>query len=160
MILNELGEKSRATIIFGSKNLAYSLFQKIFFSGQNLKHVHMTYSFLEILIFFWLTLEIYCLKFISRFTKDLLHVNLYFMGNQSWSKNKHFYLFLILIWRWKNLFFNVKLILLIHFSQLHELIFRSSRTQMLLKIGALENFAILRIKWRLQHSCFPVRSSH
>ena len=26
----------------------------MFFIGQNLKHVHMTYSFLELLIFFWL----------------------------------------------------------------------------------------------------------
>ena len=27
----------------------------MFFIGQNLNHVHMTYSFLELLIFFWLT---------------------------------------------------------------------------------------------------------
>ena len=36
-------------------SLAYS-FRKMFFIGQNLKYVHMTYSFLELLIFFWLTL--------------------------------------------------------------------------------------------------------
>ena len=45
-------------------------------------------------------------------------------------------------------FFNVKLKLLVKycFSQFHEHIFRSSRTQMFLKIGALKSFAILRIK--------------
>ena len=35
--------------------LTYS-FRKMFFIGQNLKYVHMTYSFLELLIFFLLTL--------------------------------------------------------------------------------------------------------
>ena len=49
--------------------------------------------------------------------------------------------------------FNVKLNLLINFdfSQFHEHIFRSSPTQMFFKIGALKNFAILRIKKRLQY---------
>ena len=37
---------------------------------------------------------------------------------------------------------------------------RSSRLQMFFKIGALKNFAILRIKERLQRRCFPVRNSH
>ena len=35
--------------------MAY-IFQKMFFIDQNLQHVHMTYSFLELLAFFWLTL--------------------------------------------------------------------------------------------------------
>ena len=39
----------------------------MFFIGQNLVHVHMTYSFLEILIFFLLTLQ--CLEFISDHAK-------------------------------------------------------------------------------------------
>ena len=58
----------------------------------------------------------------------------------------------------KETVFNVKLKLLINFnfSQFHEHIFRSSRTQKFFKIGALKNFAILRIKKRLQHSYFPV----
>ena len=34
-----------------------NIFRKIFFTGQNLKHVHITYSFLELLIIFWFTLE-------------------------------------------------------------------------------------------------------
>ena len=70
--MNELGEKSRVTIILGEfceqaiikLSLAYS-FRKMFSIGQNLKHVHITYSFLELLIFF-------CLK-------------KYCMGNQSWN---------------------------------------------------------------------------
>ena len=42
-----------------------------FSNGQNLKHVHMTYFFLELLIFFWLTLaDVYCLEFISYYIKD------------------------------------------------------------------------------------------
>ena len=31
-----------------------SIFRKLFFIGQNLKHVHMTHSFFELLILFWL----------------------------------------------------------------------------------------------------------
>ena len=75
-------------------SLAYS-FRKIFFIGQNLKHVHMTYSFLELLIFFWLTqVDIYCLEFISHHITEILYLNTNSKGNQSWNKNKHFHLFL------------------------------------------------------------------
>ena len=52
------------------------------FIGQNLKHIHMTYSFLELLIFFWLTLDISYLEFISHRIKEIL------MGNQSWNTNQ------------------------------------------------------------------------
>ena len=45
-------------------------------------------------------------------------------------------------------------------SNFYKHIFRSSRLQMLLKISAPKNFAILSIKKRLQHSCFRVRSSY
>ena len=54
---NEPGEKLQATIILGKfvnkpyLSLAYS-FQKMFFIGENLNHVHMTYSFFELLMFF------------------------------------------------------------------------------------------------------------
>ena len=48
----------------------------MFFIGQNLKYVHMTYSFLELLIFFWLTLvDIKCLEFISHHAKEIFYVN-------------------------------------------------------------------------------------
>ena len=62
----------------------------------------------------------------------------------------------------KKPFFNVILKLLknFDFSQFHEHIFRSSRTQIFFTIVALKNFAILRIKKMLQHRCFLVRSSH
>ena len=58
--LNELEEKYGGTIVLSKQaiiklSLAYS-FGKMFFIGQNLKHVHITYSFLELLIFFWLAL--------------------------------------------------------------------------------------------------------
>ena len=45
----------------------------------------MTYSFLELLIFFWLTLDIQYLEFISPHTKEISYVNTNFMGNQSWN---------------------------------------------------------------------------
>ena len=72
MSLNELGEKSQETVNLDKFDkqdiikllLAYS-FQEMLFICQNLNHVYMTYSFLELLIFFRLTLEyIYCLEFI------------------------------------------------------------------------------------------------
>ena len=52
----------------------------MFFIGQNLKHVHMAHSFLELLIFF-------CLEFIFHHTKQILYVNTNLMGNQSWNTN-------------------------------------------------------------------------
>ena len=111
----------------------------------------MTYSFLELLIFF-------CLEFISHHTKEILYVNTNFMGNESWNTKMNLFLILML----KNLFFNVKLIKLImnKFSQFHEHIFRSSRSHMFFKIAAIKNFAILRFKKKLQHRCFPVKSNH
>ena len=69
-------------------------------------------------------------------------------------------LFLILML--KNLFLNVKLrLLMINFnvSQFDEHIFRSSRSEMFFKIGALKNLAIVRIKKGLQQTCFPVRNN-
>ena len=46
------------------------------------------------------------------------------------------------------------------FSHFHEHIFRSSRWHEFFEIAALKNFAILRIKKRLQHRYLPVGSSH
>ena len=65
--LSELGKKLRATIILDKfckqaiikLSLAYN-FRKMLFIGQNLKHIHMTYSFLELLIFF--CLKKYCMS--------------------------------------------------------------------------------------------------
>ena len=50
--------------------MAYS-FRKKCFIGQNMNHVHVRNSFLELLIFFWLTqADIYFLKFISHHITD------------------------------------------------------------------------------------------
>ena len=58
-------------------SLAYG-FWKMFFRGKDIKLVHMTYSFLELLIFCWLTLvDISCLEFISHHIKKLLYLNKY-----------------------------------------------------------------------------------
>ena len=97
------------------------------------------------------------LLFLTMPKKYCMWMNSNFTGNQSWNKSKHFHLFLILMLK-KSGFFNVKLILFMNNFYKH--IFRSSRLQMFFKISALKNFAILRIKKRLQHRCFRVRSCH
>ena len=57
--------------------------------------------------FFWLALvDIYFLEFTSPHIKDIMYANLNSKENRSWSKNKCFHLFVILML--KN-FFNVKL---------------------------------------------------
>ena len=132
----------------------------MFFIGQNLKHVHMTCSFLELLIFFGLTLDISCLKFISHPTKEILYVNTNFMGNQSLSKTKHFHLFLILML--KNVFFNVKLKFLINYNFLsfintfsEEAVRTCSSKYAFLKISQY-----LELKRDSSTESFSVRSSH
>ena len=68
-------------------------------------------------------------------------------------------------WCWKNLFFISKLKLLIinfNFPQFHEHVFRSSRSQMLFKIGVLKNYTIqnYELKKDSNTGVFAVRSSH
>ena len=135
--------------------MAYS-FQKMFFIGQNLKHIHMMYYFLKLLIFFWLTLH--CLEFISDHAKEVLHVKKYKLHGKPIMKWKQRFSLVSAIDVEKTSFFNVKLNLFMNYFYKHT--FQSSHLQMFFKIGALKNFAILRIKKRLQHRCFPVRSSH
>ena len=90
--LNELGEKSQVTIILVKfvKNhklsmLSYS-FWKMFFIDQNLRYICMTYSLLELLISFWLTLvDIYCLESIFDISYQrnmVMHVNTNSKENQ------------------------------------------------------------------------------
>ena len=43
----------------------------MFFIGQYLKEVHMTYSFLKLLIFFWLTLDVWIQKQIFSLVLDI-----------------------------------------------------------------------------------------
>ena len=82
-------------------SMAYS-FRKVFFIGHNSKHVHMTYPFFELLVFFWWTVvDIYAWsskRNISHHTKEILYVNTNFMEKkQSLNKNKYLNLFLILM---------------------------------------------------------------
>ena len=52
----------------------------MFFIGQNLKHVDLTY-FIQLLIFFWLTLvDIHWIEIISHYIKEILYVNKKFKG--------------------------------------------------------------------------------
>ena len=97
------------------------------------------------------------LRFLTVPKKYCMWMNSNFTGTQSWNKCKHFHLFLILMLK-KSEFFNVKLILFMNNFYKH--VFRSSPLQMFFKISALKNFTILRIKKRLQHNCFRVRSCH
>ena len=99
----------------------------------------------------WLLLSLTMLK------KYYMWMNSNFTGNLSWNKSKHIHLFLIFMLK-KSGFFNVKLILCMNDFYKH--IFRSSHLQMFLKISALKNFAIPRIKKRLQHRCFHGGSCH
>ena len=78
------------------------------------------------------------------------------MGNQSWNTYNELGSDINVE---KTCFLNVKLKLLwinFNFSLFREHIFRSSSSQMFFKIGALKNFAILKIT--LQHRCLSVRS--
>ena len=134
-------------------------FLKIFFMGQNLKHVHMTCSFLELLIFFLVSCSRYLVfrAYLSSWQRNIVceWIQTSQETNHEIKANIFTYFW---YWCWKNRFFNVRLNLFMNNFYKH--IFRSSRLQMFFKISALKNFAILRIKKRLQHRCFRVRSSH
>ena len=102
----------------------------------------MAYSFVELLIFFWLSqVDIYCLEFISHHITEILYLNTNSKGKQSWNKKSIFSCF----------FHEIKTNIFTcffeqsFFSQFHEHVFRSSRSQMFFKIGALKDFAILWI---------------
>ena len=96
--------------------------------------------------------------------KELLYVNTNSKGKQSWNKNKDIYIFTCFWWPFlilmlKNPIFLCRVKIpsqqLLRFLSFMN-IFRSSRSQMFLKIEAQKNFAIFWIKKILQHSCFPV----
>ena len=77
------------------------------FIGQNLKHVHMTYSFFEIVIFFWLTLDT-----ISAWSLFLTSRKKYSIWIQTLWETSHE----IKTIPFRNLFLNVKLKFLINKS--------------------------------------------
>ena len=107
-------------------SLTYS-FRKVIFIFQNLKYFFMTYSVLELLIFFLSTLDIQLHLFLILMSKNPVSLCGVKIANQQ------FLIFLS--------FMNI---------------FRSSGLQMFFKIRALKNFAIFWIKNSLHHRYFPV----
>ena len=137
--------------------MAYS-FRKMFFIGQNLKHIHMAYSFIELLIFFWLTLvDTLCLEFISHHAKKIFYENEYKLHVKPIMKYKQTFSLVSDTDVEKIGDFYVKLILFTNNFYIH--IFRSSRLHMFFKISVLKNFAIIKIKKRLCTGV-RVRSNH
>ena len=68
------------TVFFNDRPVINShwlpIFRKCFKLTKSQKNIHMTYSFLELLIFFWLLLVgIHCLEFISQYIKEISKVN-------------------------------------------------------------------------------------
>ena len=144
--LNELRKKSQATLILGkrvSKSKSSSHWLIAFFTGQNLKHVFITYSFLELLIFFWPTLVyIYCLDWILFFTT----LKKYYMWIQTSKEINHEIKTNIFTcswhWCWNIVFLNVKskflrvIFNILSFMNIFSeaVVRRCSSTQVLLKI--------------------------
>ena len=149
MSLNEPRQKSRATIIRGKfvskpkSNSHWLIFLENFFHWSKFKahshNVFFSWTFDLLLINCrYLIIAVY-----SHHTKEI------FKGNQSWNTNHE----LVSETDAQKTCFSCKIktlyVSIFNLSQFHEHIFRSSRLQMLFKIGSLKNFAILRIKKRL-----------
>ena len=118
------------------------LFSRNIFQWSKFKARSHDIFFIDLLlIFFWYL--VFGVYFSPRHRNIVCETN--FIGIQSWNKNKHIHFFLI---SKKKPVFNVKLWINFNFTQFHEHVFRSTRSQMFFKIGALKNFAILRIKKR------------
>ena len=133
----------------------------MFFIGRNLNNVHMTYSFLELLIFFWLTqVDIYCLEFISYHITEIFYMETTPKETNHEIKTSIFTCFFHEIkTNIFTCFFNINIKISYEqtfFSQFCEHIFRSSRSQMFFKIGALKDLTIFWIKKILQQRCFSV----
>ena len=140
MSLNELGEKWLATIFLGKfVNKPKSKFKArshdIFFSWTfDLLLINTRY----------LVFRVYFLPHQRNIIVCKYKLNgKPIMKYQSWT--------CFWYWCWKNLFFNVKLKLVMinfNFSQFHEHIFESSRSQTFFKIGALKNYAIQNYEFK------------
>ena len=127
----------------------------MFFVGQDLKQVHMTYLFLN---FYHLLIN--SSKYLSFGVYSSLHQrNIAYKiqtpkeTNHKTDTNRFTFSLASDIEFEKSCFFYVELKILINnflnFSKLHEHIFRYSRSQMFFKIGVLKNFVIIWIKKRL-----------
>ena len=131
----------------------------MFFIGQNLKHIHVTYSFIELLTFFWLTLvDTLCLELTYHHAKKIFYVNEYKLHRKPIMKYKQTFSFVSDTDVEKIGFFYVKLILFTNDFYKH--IFRSSRLHMFFKISVLKNFAIIKIKKRPWHRCSCKKQPH
>ena len=98
--------------------MAYS-FRKMFFIGENLKHVYMAYYFLEFLIFFWLTLVVYFSPHQRNFVYKYKLQWKPILNNRN--KNKEKYIFTSLwYWYWK---INIGEILILYIPYQQFLIF-------------------------------------
>ena len=135
-------------------------FRKMFFLGQDINHVHMTYSFLKLLIFFWLTqVDIYSLKFISHHITEILYLD----TNKTPKETNHGIKTSIFTCFFREIktniftcFFYMKLKFLVNKFYFFSHIFKSSRSQMFFKIAVLKDFAIFWIKKGLQQRRFSV----
>ena len=131
----------------------------MFFIGQNLNQVHMIYSCLELLIFFWLSqVDIYCLEFISHQVTEILHLNTNSKGKQSWNKRRSIFtcFFHEIKTNIFTCFFNVQNInIKIPYEQSFFLslmnVFRSSRLHMFFKIGALKYILWITNSFFIEH---------
>ena len=121
----------------------------------------MIYSFLELLIFFWFWYLVFRVYFSLHqrniVCKYKLHRKLV-VKQQTYLLVSDIDLEITCFLMLKNLK-KYNLWINFNFSQFYENVFRSSHSQMLFKIDLLKIFAMLRIKNRLQHMRFPVRSS-
>ena len=137
--------------------MAYS-FRRIFFIGHNLNHVRNQYSF----IFFPWTFDLLLISS-SRYLLFGYLSQKYYIWIQTPKGTNHEIKTSIFTCFFHEIktniftcFFIIKL--KIPYEQslflFHEHFFRSSRSQMFFKIGALKDFAIFWIKKRLQQRCF------
>ena len=119
----------------------------------------MTYYFLELLIFFWLTqADIYCLEFISHQVTEILHLNTNSEEKQSWNKKRSIFtcFFQEIKTNIFTCFFNVQNInIKIPYEQSFFVsfmnVFRSSRSHMFFKIGALKDILWINNSFFIEH---------
>ena len=130
-------------------------FLKIFFMGQNLKHVHMTCSFLELLMFFLMSCSRYLVfrAYFSSWQRNIVceWIQTSQETNHEIKANIFTYFW---YWHWKNQFFNGRLnFYIIFFTKTFSwaAVCKCSSKQVLRKISEYSELK------RLQHSCFLLK---
>ena len=139
--------------------MAYS-FWKMFFIGQNLNHVHMTYSFLELLIFFLTQVDIYFLElFLTTSQKYCIWIQTPKETNHEIKGNIFTCFFLEIKTNIFTCIFNIKLNIpyeQLYFFSVSWTHFQKQPFADVLQIGALKDFTIFWIKKRFKQRCFSV----